>query len=430
MIPAAAPPAPVRSRTFAALADSPDYRRFYLGQGISLVGTWLQDAAVSWIVFDMTKSEWMLGVVSAAGTMPGLIAGLPAGVAADRVRPKAMILAMQIAQMFCAFALAALVGLGIVRIWQMALILGITRVCVTFEMPSRQVFLYDLVGKSSLMNAIALNSGLFNASKIIGPALAGFCLTNLGRTACFSLNGLSYLAAIAALMGIHRSHQMRPPEETVRGGWLAGLAYLRHDRHLGRLFACMAFFGIIGMGYSALVPAYARTVVLVGTSGFSVLLASSGLGATAGALALASVGGLRRRDRLVIAGMALFGASLAMAGAVPPALIARGWKDAGMAVASIAMFGAGLGAIVFYAATQTLIQTHVPDDLRGRVMGVWMIAFSGSVPVGSLWAGWLAQMYGVAIVMVVSAGLCVLVAGILLATGALRRPSLRIPRAT
>lgn len=416
-----APAAPVRSRTFAALADSPDYRKFYVGQGVSLVGTWLQDAAVSWIVYDMTGSEWMLGVVSAAGTLPGLLVGLYAGAVADRVAPKAMILATQVGQMLCAFALAALVGLGIVRIWQMALILAVTRVCVTFEMPSRQVFLYDLVGKASLMNAIALNSGLFNASKVIGPALAGICLARYGRTACFSLNGLSYFAAIAALLMIRRPHRPRRVVDESRAGWLAGLLHLGHDRHLAMLFASMTFFGVVGMGYSALVPAYARKVVGVGPYGYSVLLASSGLGATAGALVLASIGGFRRRDWLVLGGMALFGTSLAVAGAVPPALIARGMRSAGLAAATLGMFGAGLGAIVFYASTQTLIQTHVPDDLRGRVMGVWMIAFSGSVPLGSLWAGLLARSYGVVAVMEVSAALCVAVAILAAASGVLKR---------
>jgi MFS family permease len=205
-----APPR-VRSRTFATLADNPDYRRFYVGQGVSLVGTWLQDAAVSWIVYEMTGSEWMLGLVSASGTLPGMFVGLHAGALADRLPPKVMICAMQIAQMVLAFLLAALVFSGSVRIWQMALILALTRVCVTFEMPSRQVFLYDLVGKSSIMNAIALNSGLFNASKVVGPAIAGVILAKLGRTMCFTLNGASYLAAIAALMMIHRPAQAVVP---------------------------------------------------------------------------------------------------------------------------------------------------------------------------------------------------------------------------
>jgi MFS family permease len=402
--------APVRSRTFASLIDSSDYRKFFLGQGISLVGTWLQDAAVSWIVFDMTRSESTLGVVSAAGTLPGLFVGLYAGAVADRVVPKTMILSMQVAQMLCAFALMALVGSGSARIWQMAAILALTRVCVTFEMPSRNVFLYDIVGKASLMNAIALNSGLFNASKVIGPALAGACLAWFGRTACFGLNGLSYLAAIASLLMIHRPHKALPPGDGGRGAWHGGLSYLMTDRALRGHFAGLILFGVVGMGYSALVPAYARQVVRVGPFGYSVLLAGAGLGATLGALALASMGGLRNKSVLVGAGMAIFAVSLAVSGAAPPWLLRHGHPDAALSAATLGMSGAGFGALMFYASTQTLIQTSVPDDLRGRIMGVWMISFSGSVPLGSIASGWMAQRFGVATVMVGSSLICLVVA--------------------
>ena len=193
----------VRTRTFAALAY-PDFRRYYLGQGISLVGTWLQAAAVRWLVFDQTQSEFLLGVVEVAALMPGLVVGLVAGAVADRVAPLRMIILMECGQMMLAFLLALLVGLQVVEIWQMAAILALTRICVTFELPSRQVFFYELVGPDTLPNAIALNSGLFNATRVLGPALAGVCLSALGATACFALNGVSYLAAIAALFSIRR----------------------------------------------------------------------------------------------------------------------------------------------------------------------------------------------------------------------------------
>ena len=418
---AAPPRARVRSRTFATLVDNPDYRRFYLGQGVSLIGTWLQDAAVSWIVYAMTGSEWMLGLVAAAGTLPGLFVGLHAGALADRVPPKTMILAMQTAQMALAFLLAALVFSGTVQIWQMALILAVTRVCVTFEMPSRQVFLYDLVGKSSLMNAIALNSGLFNASKIVGPALAGLILAKLGQTMCFTLNGASYLAAIAALMQIHRPHKPNAPSHDSGRDLLAGLRHVARDRTLTILFLGLTFFGVVGMGYSALMSAYAKRVMHLGVTGYGVLLASSALGATCGALVLASLGGFRRRHLLILGGMAIFGASLAAAGGLPPLFFRLGMRNAGLASGALGLFGAGVGALVFYAATQTSIQTNVPDALRGRIMGVWMITFSGSVPLGSICAGGLARLYGVSNVMVASAAVCMVSAGIAVLAGTFGR---------
>jgi MFS family permease len=402
----AADPLRVRSRTFAALADNPAYRRFYLGQGVSLIGTWLQDAAVSWIVFEMTGSEWWLGVVSAAGVMPGLLVGLLAGALADRVVPRTMILAMQVAQMLLAFALAVLVGLGSVQIWHMIAILALARVCVTFEMPCRQVFLYELVGRRQMMNAIALNSGLFNASRVIGPALAGLFLARFGTTAPFVLNGVSYLAAIAALLTIRVDRGPVPLESGGPADVLGGLAYLSRDRRLALLYVLMAFFGFVGMGYMALVPAYARLVVRTGAVGYSLLLSAGGLGATVGALGVASLGGLERKEDLVLAGMGIFATALAAAGILPGALVGSGPAWGPQAVAALCLCGTGFGAIVFYSSTQTLIQTTVPDHLRGRIMGVWMLVYSGSVPLGALWAGRLAQGGGVALVMELSAALC------------------------
>lgn len=393
----------VRSRTFAALADSPDYRRFYLGQGVSLIGTWLQTAAVSWVVFDLTRSESMLGVIDMAGTMPGLLVGLFAGVMADRVAPRSMILGMQAGQMVLAFLLALLVGSGSVQIWLLALLLALTRVCVTFEMPSRQVFLYELVGRSALMNAIALNSGLFNASRVIGPALAGLCLAKYGRTAPFVLNGISYFAAIAALLSIRAGRQVEGLRAAGSAGLMGGFAYLRRDGHVRGLFLLMAFFGIAGMGYAALIPAYARVVVRTGELGYSLLVSCGGLGATVGALTMASLGGLARKEMLVPAGLAIFGVSLEASGVVPAALGGR----AALPMAAVCLFGAGFGAILVFAALQTLIQIAAPDDLRGRIMGIWMIAYSGSVPLGSLWAGLVANRHGVPMVMEVSAALCI-----------------------
>ncbi|HEV3120956.1 MAG TPA: MFS transporter [Isosphaeraceae bacterium] len=411
-----------RFGTFAALRI-PEFRRFYIGQGVSLVGTWLQTAAVSWIVFDMTRSERISGIVDACGLLPGLFVGLVAGALADRVVPRTMVIAMQVGQMLLSFLLGALVGLGVVQIWQMALILALTRVCVTFEMPSRQVFQYDLVGRETLTNAIALNSGLFNASRVIGPALAGLCLARFGATACFVLNGISYLAAIGALLTIHVA---RKPHHVEPGGLKAvmgGFAFLKGDRKAATLFRLMAAFGIAGMGYMALVPAYAQRVVHTGPLGFSLLLAGGGLGATAGALLVATLGSLKRKEVLVLGGITVFAAFLAAAGLLPTAA-ARVWSPAAsLLVASCCLFGAGFGAIVFFSATQTLIQTTVPDHLRGRIMGIWMIAYSGSVPLGSLWAGELANHYGVTLMIEISAVICFGMVLYVLASGSLIHPA-------
>lgn len=409
MADAPVPSTSVRSRTFAAL-DNPDYRRYYIGQGISLIGTWLQAAAVNWLVFEQTNSEYWLGIVGAASLLPGLLVGLIAGEFADRFAPRKMILVMEAGQMALAFALAALVSFDIIEVPILILILALTRICVTFEMPSRQVFLYEIVGRADLTNAIALNSGLFNASRVLGPALAGFFYASFGPTACFLLNGTSYLGALAALLMIPRGHTRAGAGTKGPGTGFGGVAYLWHDRKIAMHFLLMAFFGVVGMGFDAMIPAYARRVVQTDVVGYSVILACSGIGATLGALIVASLGGIKRKEGLVLAGLVLFGGSLAAAAVLPPLAGSILEGKGRLVVASACVLGVGFGAVLFYAATQTLIQMTVPDHLRGRVMGIWMIVYSGSVPLGSLWTGRLASSLGVTTAIVISASLCLVVA--------------------
>ncbi len=397
-----------RTETFASLGTA-NFRRFYLGQGISLMGTWLQAAAVRWLVFDQTGSESMLGVIEAANLMPGLFVGLVAGAVADRVVPRTMILAMETIQMLLAFSLALVVWNDPSSVWQMALVLALARICVTFELPSRQVFLYEMVGPENIPNAIALNSGLFNATRVIGPALAGLGLSILGASGCFLINGVSYFAAIAAVLSIQTvsaaSRTTSASPFTFREVF-GGLAYLRREPIIRNHFLLMIFFGIMGMGYEAMMPSFCRRVVGTGVQGYGAILAAAGAGATLGAFGMASLGGIRRKERIVIAGMMVFSLSLG-AGAGFPYWVPATWpQPVRVLAASLCLFGAGFGAVLFYAATQTRIQMIVPDHLRGRVMGIWMIVFSGSVPLGALWTGRVAVTSGVSSVMGFSAIIC------------------------
>jgi MFS family permease len=383
-----------------------------MGQGISLIGTWLQGAAVRWLVFEQTGSELSLGIVEASSLAPGFVVGLIAGVLADHLVPRTMILLMELAQMSLAFLLATLVGLGVVEVWQMALILALGRVCVAFEMPSRQVFFFELVGPTILPNAIALNSGLFNATRVVGPALAGIFLSILGPTVCFTLNGLSFVAALLAILSIRlprREHHPRAGGGLSIREVLGGLSYVRRERRILDHFLLMAGFGIVAMGYEAMIPAFARRVVHMGVSGYGLLLASAGLGATAGALMVASLGGVWRRERMLLAGMLVFAGSLGAGSSF--ASWAPGDESSFRSLAaSLCLLGAGFGAVLFYASTQTVIQLAVPDKLRGRIMGIWMIVYSGSVPLGALWTGRVAQVHGVPFVMGISALICALIA--------------------
>jgi MFS family permease len=401
--------------------EHPGFRLYFMGQAVSLTGSWLQAAAVRWLVYEQTHSETMLGIIEVASIMPGLLVGLFAGALADRVAPVSLLVLMECGQMVLAFALAALVGLGVVQIWQMALILAASRICVTFELPSRQVFFYELVGPKILPNAIALNSGLFNATRVIGPALAGFFLSTLGGFGCFVLNGVSFLAAIAAIIAVRLPHRDRPmhAEGFELKEILGGLHYLRSERRILAQFSLVAFFGVAGMGYDAMIAAYAQRVVHTGVEGYSTLLALSGIGATVGALVVASLSSVRRKERITIGGMILFSLSLG-GGALFPRLIAT---DAGttvrLIVAAGCLLGAGFGAVAFYSSSMMVIQLEIPDRLRGRIMGIWMIVFSGSVPLGAFWTGEAAERWGVAMVMGVSAVLCFVTALAVLASGIL-----------
>jgi predicted MFS family arabinose efflux permease len=419
----------LRSQTFASL-ESADFRRFYVGQGISLIGTWLQAAAVRWIVFDRTGSEPMLGIIEAANLMPGLFVGIVAGAVADRFAPRTMILVMEAAQMLLAFMLALVVWNDPSSVWQMAMILALARICVTFKLPSRQVFLYEMVGPKNIPNAIALNSGLFNATRVIGPALAGLGLSVLGAAGCFLLDGISFIAAIAAVLAIRTvsapSRTSSPRPFTLREV-LGGLEYLGRAPVIRNHYLLMAFFGIMGMGYEAMMPSFARKVVGTGVQGYGVILACAGAGATVGALGMASLGGIRRIDRIVIAGMMVFSISLG-AGAGFHLWVPASWPEAArIMAASLCLLGAGFGAVLFYAATQTRIQLVVPDHLRGRVMGIWMIIFSGSVPLGALWTGRAAAAWGVSTVMGSSAVLCFFSALIIAVPGVLNRDASEPP---
>jgi MFS family permease len=421
--------ASVRARTFAALRH-PGFQRFFAGQGISLIGTWLQAAAVRWLVFEQTHSEFLLGVVEVAALMPGLLVGLLAGAIADRVTPLKMILLMECGQMFLALLLAGLVGLGDVPIWQMAAILALTRICVTFELPSRQVFFYELVGPETLPNAIALSSGLFNATRVLGPALAGVCLTYLGASGCFALNGLSYVAAIAAVLSIRleRPERTQPHANFTFREVLGGLRHLKHDRRIRSVLLLVTFFGVVGMGYDAMIPAYTQRVVRAGVSGYSLLLSCSGIGATLGAVFVASLAKQRRKDHWSIIGMLIFAGFLGGAAVLPTWAGSLGTDGLRLVAASICLLGAGFGAVVFYASAQTVIQLDSPDHLRGRIMGIWMIVFSGSVPIGALWTGRAALRWGVDVIMALSAAVCILVGVIVMATGVLNprhRPGIR-----
>ncbi len=413
-----APQAEGKPSPYSVLIHNPAYRWFYAGQGASLVGTWSQAAAARWIVYEITKSERAVGIVDAIEVLPGVVVGLFAGAVADKVSGRLMLSAMQVGQAVLAFLLAILVGAGHIHIWQMALLLAFGQVFVTFEEPSRQVFQRRLVGRSAMGHAIALETGLFNVSRVLGPAVAGLCLSLLGQASPFAINGCSFLAALMILLWLRTPkdpEDNEPAEPEAEVGLAAGWQYVWNDRRVFRIFVLLSFFGVAGLGYTALVPAYAQKLLNSSTGGYSALQVGGGIGSTIGAFVVASVAASRRRDLLVVAGMVVAGLSLVLAGFAPGLL----GPKIGLPVAVVMMFVNGAGTIAVFATAQTLIQAAVPDAIRGRVVGLWMIVFSGSAPIGSLFSGIFAQSLGVVPIMVSSGLICVVVGTLVFLSGIL-----------
>ncbi len=426
----AEPPSRPRERTFETLLVNPRYRRFYLGQGISLIGTWLQASAVNWVVFDLTRSEWWLGITEAANLMPGLFVGLLAGALADHLPSRRLVLITILWQMMVAWILAALFLFDAIRIWHLILFLALARVGMAFEMPARQVFLYQVVGRQNLGNAIALNVGLFQGSRVIGPSLVGVCLVAFGRPGPFVLNALTFLGALFAVLSIRIPDPPKRTDSLKLSKVFEAVTYLGHDRRIAILFGLMTAFGVLGMGYNAMLSAFAREIIETDAIGYSILQSSGGVGAILGVIVVASLSRFIRRESLIVTGISVFAISLLAASTLPGLVEDPELKWLRMLTAMCALLGAGFGAITFYSTLQTLIQLAVPDHYRGRIMGVWMVIFSASVPSGALLTGRLAGWIGLEMALLGSGLACAIIAIGLATTGFIHRPRSSVPSGT
>lgn len=370
--------------TFAAFKHR-DYRLFFAGQFVSLVGTWMQNIAQPWLVYDLTKSPMYLGVVAFAPAVPVLFLSLYAGVFVDRVSKRKLLILTQTLAMAQAFLLAADVLLGWVQPWHIVIFaLGLGAINA-FDAPARQSFIVEMVGRGGLQNAIGLNAAMFQSARIIGPSIAGVLLAVVGPGWCFFLNGISFLAALVSLrlmavLSIVGAAGSGDPRAQMR----EGLAYVRGDGVVRSLLGMVAVANVFAFGYAALLPAFARDVLHGGPQTLGYLSAAVGVGALAGALAVASLGDFRHKGRLLVAGNVFF-----------PAMVLVFSFSKSLPLSLAALVGAGLGFMVQNAMTNTLVQTSVPDHLRGRVMSVYMLVFLGLFPIGSLLAGTIAQHFGV-----------------------------------
>jgi len=389
---------------FAALRH-PNFRLWFIGQGISLMGTWMQWVAQGWLVYELTGSELALGTVSFFGNLPTLFLMLPAGAIADRISRRTLLLATQAVMTVQALAMALLAAIGVLRVWHIAALSAVLGLANSFDAPARLALTVDMVeDRRDLTNAVALNSSLFNMARIVGPAVGGFLLAGLGAAWCFALNGLSFLAVLVALW-LMRFPEVVPDQhpEPLAVQIKAGLSYIVHGTEARAILAMIAMACLFGFGYSTLMPAYAADVLHVGETGLGTLNAVAGVGALVGSLMVALMGSLRGKGQVFLAGSILF-----------PLAILFFALSRSFALSAIALALLGFAFVVQNAMAQCLLQHIVPDALRGRVMSLFAFSFFGTAPFASLFAGAVAQARGIPAGIGIGGGItlffCVLVA--------------------
>ena len=378
--------APSRSlNPFRVLVTHRNFRVFWSGQTLSLVGTWMQSVAQGWLALELTNDPFMVGLVSAAGSAPVLLLSLWAGVLADRYPKHRIVLIAQSLLLVQATLLWWFVWRGDIGIGTLVALATFGGVVNAVEIPARQSLLIELVGREDLLDAIALNSSGFNLARIIGPSIAAVVIAQLGLAWCFGINALSYSAVLIGLLSIRLPRRPRPPHRiTPLEGLRAGFAYMRSTREVSLLMRFTAVFSILGVPYLTLMPVYARDVLSLDASGYGTLLTFVGVGALTGALSLAAAGRFIGRWRLLSLAAYGFAAMLILLSLVRTPTLA----------ATVLLF-TGFAMIVSNATTNGLLQSTVPDDLRGRVMAAYTFVFVGMSPLGSLIGGAVARAVGV-----------------------------------
>lgn len=386
---------------------------FFSGQIISLTGTWIQSVAQSWLVYRLTGSATMLGLVGFATMIPSFLFASFGGLLADRLDRRRILLTTQIASMVLALTLATLTLTGVIEVWHILVLATLLGLVNAFDIPARQSFVFEMVGREDLPNAIAMNSSMFNGARMIGPAIAGVLVALVGEGWCFFINGVSYVAVISGLLLMKLPPRPQPagaPEPALRrlaDGW----TFASRTRPIRALLLLLGFISLVGMPYATLMPIFADRVLDGGPRALGILLGASGLGALAGSITLATRRDVRGLGRWVARAAMIFGGFLVLF-----AMSRTFWLSA------LLLTGVGATMIVQMAASNTLIQVMVPDELRGRVMALYSMMFMGMAPFGALLAGALAERF-TAPTAVALGGVVAMIGGAIFAS---RLPKLRV----
>jgi MFS family permease len=385
---AAARPYGGLAATFRSLRHR-NYRLYFFGQMVSLTGTWMQNAALVWLAYDLTQESRWAALVNAAQILPTFFFGAWGGALADRRPKRSLIFLTQSAFLVLALLLAGLTFAGVITPWQLVVVTAASGLVQAIDLPARLAFVMDLAGREDLMNAVALNSLLFNVARVLGPAISGFLMRSLAPEACFFVNALSYAAVLWALarMDIAGSVKLTENNKGMRS-LLEGLAYLAGRKELAFLLSLAIVLSLCGWPSQTLLPALARDVLGSDEVGYSWMLSGTGLGALAAAWTLATFGSMEERRQLIRAGVGLVTAGL---------LTLSGARNLPLAMGCCGLIGFGL--ILFLATSQSIVQLSAGEHNRGRVMAIWAMTQSAAIPLGSLLAGVAADHWGVPLVL-------------------------------
>ena len=399
---------PLRARrfrlpeTFASLRHR-NFQLYFGGQLVSVAGTWMQIIAQGWLVYQLSRSEIILGIVGFASAIPALLVSPWGGVVVDRVSKRNLLVATQTTAMLLAFTLAALTFTNKVQVWHIIALSALLGLVNSFDGPARQAFVVEMVGREDLPNAIALNSMMFNSARIIGPAMGGVLLATVGADWCFLINGFTFLAVIAGLLAMQLP--ALPRVEYISSPWTqlkSGLSYIYAHREMLALILLAVVFSIFGMSYTTLLPAFVEIVLKQGAAGYGTVNAASGIGAVTGAFMIANMGNRTPR------GVWLTAANLAF-----PLILAVFAYEKIYPISLALSFGLGLGFMLQFTLINTLLQTRVEDQMRGRVLGLYTISFFGFAPFGNLAIGWAAQFFGLSPTIAVSAAIALVLSFII-----------------
>jgi MFS family permease len=382
----------LRARTFRSLRRHRNYRIFFTGQLVSLAGTWMQNVALAWLVIELSGSALAIGALAFWRFVPFTVFGLVAGVVADRIESRRLVMATQASAMAISIALAVVTLTGTATLTIVYLLAALGGAALAFDAPGRQSLTFQMVGPRELPNAVALNSGLFNGSRVLGPAIAGLVIAAVGTGLCFVLNAVSFLAVLTAL-AIVREDELHPvakdPSARVVDGIKRAFAHAWRDHELRLVLAVVTVVATVGFNFHVLVPLLAADTLHVGPEGFGFLSAAFGIGALAGALVAATFH--HASWRLFSIGTASFGVFALLLAPVQNAFLA-----------GALLVGIGVSFTLFTANANALVQLAAPDHLRGRLISVYLFAFVGTAPIGGLFAGWLADVGGTSLAFAVA----------------------------